>query len=92
MTFTIGDHTFDHVTYDSVGDVLYARSGESRPAADVYGTPEGHAVRFDEHGSVIGMTIVNGRWLVEREGKITITVPSRIEASARELGPLLAGA
>ena len=66
-------------------------AAEPRPAADVYGTPEGHAVRFDEHGSVIGMTIVNARWLVEREGKITITVPSRIEASARELGPLLTG-
>lgn len=90
MTFAIGDHQFDHVTYDPDGDVLYLRSGESRPAADVYGTPEGHAVRFDQHGSVIGITIVNARWLVEEEGKITITVPSRIETSARELGPLLA--
>lgn len=92
MTFTIGDHAFDHVSYDRSGDVLHVRSGEPRPAAEVYGTPEGHAVRFDEHGSVIGISIVNARWLVEREGKITITVPNRIEASAQELGPLLAGA
>lgn len=92
MTFAIGEHTFDHVTYDRSGDVLYVRSGERRPAADVYGTPEGHAVRFDEHGSVIGITIVNARWLVERDGKITITVPNRIETSAKELGPLLASA
>lgn len=92
MTFAIGDHQFDHVTYDRDGDVLYVRSGESRPAADVYGTPEGHAVRFDKRGSVIGLTIVNAQWLIERDGKITITVPNRIEASAKELGPLLAGA
>lgn len=91
MTFAIGNHTFDHVTYDRRGDVLYVRSGETRPAADVYGTPEGHAVRLDEHGSVIGITIVNARWLIEQEGKITITAPNRIEASAGELRPLLAG-
>lgn len=89
MTFAIGEHTFDHVTYDPVGDVLYVRSGESRPAADVYGTPEGHAVRFDQNGSVIGITIVNARWLVERDGRITITVPTRIEASAKDLNSLL---
>ncbi len=65
MTFAIGDHVFDHVTYDSRGDVLYVRSGEPRPAANVYGTPEGHAVGFDEQGSVIGITIsstLGGSW------------------------------
>lgn len=36
MTFSIGDHVFDHVTYDSDGDVLYVRSGEPRAATDVY--------------------------------------------------------
>lgn len=90
MTFAIGSHTFDHVTYDRSGDVLYVRAGEPRPAADVYGTPEGHAARFDEDGSVIGMAIVNARWLIEQEGKITITVPARIETSAAEMEPLLA--
>lgn len=90
MTFRIGRHEFDHVTYDATGDVLYLRSGEPRAAAETYGTPEGHAVRFDAHGSVIGITIVNARWLIDRDGKITITVPDRIETSAQELGPLLA--
>ena len=69
MTFAIGDHQFDHVTYDRGGDVLYVRSGESRPAADIYGTPEGHAVRFDKRGSVIGLTIVNAQWLISGTGR-----------------------
>jgi len=92
MTFAIGNLKFDHSNYDRAGDVLYLRIGEPSPAADVYGTPEGYAVRFDEEGSIIGITMVNARWLVEQEGKITITVPSRIETSATEVGPLLAGA
>jgi len=42
-------------------------------------------VRFDEQGDVIGITIVNAKWLIERDGKIAITVPSRIETTADDL-------
>jgi uncharacterized protein YuzE len=89
MTLRIGEYEFDHVTYDADGDVLYLRAGESRPAAETYGTEEGHAVRLDETGRVIGMTIVNAKWLSERDGKITITVPHHIETRAEELAPAL---
>lgn len=64
--------------------------GPANPAPPPTSTPEGHAVRFDEHGSVIGITIVNARWLVESDGKITITVPNRIETTGEELRLLLA--
>ena len=89
MRVKIGPYEFDHVTYDAVGDVLYLRAGESRPAADTFGTPEGHAVRFDEDCNVIGVTIVNAKWLLDRDGKIGITVPEVIETSADELAPAL---
>jgi uncharacterized protein YuzE len=65
------------------------RAGESRPVADTFGTPEGHAVRFDEDCNVIGITIVNAKWLLDRDGKIGITVPEVIETSAYELAPAL---
>jgi hypothetical protein len=52
--------------------------------------PEGHAVRLDEQGEVIGITVVNAKWLLGREGKITITVPSLIEPNADELAAVLA--
>ena len=87
MTITIGPYRFDHATYDGRGDVLYLRRGDSRPAADTYGTPEGHAVRFDDDGQVIGLTIVNAKWLIERDGKLVITIPNRIETSAADLAP-----
>jgi uncharacterized protein YuzE len=70
--------------------VLYLRCGEQQKAADTFGTPEGHAVRLDEQGEVIGITIVNAKWLLEREGKISITVPSLIEPDADELAAVLA--
>jgi hypothetical protein len=39
-------------------------------------------VRFDDDGQVIGSTIVNAKWLIERDGKLVITIPSRIETAA----------
>lgn len=89
MTITIGGTTFDHATYDERGDVLYLHLGERQPAADSDGTPEGHAVRYGPDGEVIGITIVNARWLLDRDGKITITVPERIDVSADVLASAL---
>ncbi len=90
MTVHVGPYEFDHVSYDSDGDVLYLRRGERREAAETFSTPEGHAVRLDEDGEVIGITIVNAKWLVERDGKIAVTVPSLIETNADELAEALA--
>ena len=89
MTITIGNITFDHATYDERGDVLYLHVGERQPAADSLGTPEGHAVRYNEAGEVIGVTIINTRWLLDRDGKITITIPERVDVSADALAPAL---
>lgn len=92
MTVHVGPYEFDHVSYDSEGDVLYVRRGEKRAGADTFGTPEGHAVRLDEDGEVIGITIVNAKWLLERDGTITVTVGSLIETNPDELAAALAGA
>ena len=89
MSVRIGNHEFEHATYDSDSDVLYLRRGPSQPAARTHASPEGHAVRFDEAGQVIGITIVNAKLLSERDGKVTVTFPDRIETSAEELAPAL---
>jgi uncharacterized protein YuzE len=89
MTVTIGNMTFDHATYDDRGDVLYLHAGERQAAADTLGTPEGHAIRYSDARDVIGITIVNARWLLERDGKITITIPERVDVSADALAPAL---
>ncbi len=92
MTVHVGPYEFDHVSYDNDGDVLYLRRGKRQAAADTFGTPEGHAVRLDNDGQVIGITIVNAKWLLERDGKINVTVPSLIETNADELAEALAAA
>jgi uncharacterized protein YuzE len=90
VSITIGNVTFDNVAYDEVGDVLYLHVGEPRTAADFDETPEGHALRFDQEGAVIGLTIVNARWLLERDGEIVVTMPAAQHVSASELEPVLA--
>jgi uncharacterized protein YuzE len=90
VTVTIGDIDFDHATYDERGDVLYLHAGERQAAVEAFGTPEGHAVRFDATGEVIGITIINARWLLDRDGKITITIPERLDVSADALAAALA--
>lgn len=89
MSVRIGHHEFDCATYDAEAHVLYLRRGPSRPADRTYASPEGHGVRFDEAGQVIGITIVNAKLLSERDGMITLTSPDRIETSAEELAPAL---
>lgn len=90
MTVHVGPYAFDHVSYDEEGDVLYLRRGERRAAADTFGTPEGHAVRLDEEGEVIGITLVNVKWLADRDGKIVVTLPHPIETNAEDLVRALA--
>lgn len=91
-TIHVGPYEFDHVSYDADGDVLYLRRGVSQAAKDTFGTPEGHAVRLDPDGEVIGITIVNAKWLLERDGRISVTVPNRMETNADEVAQALAAA
>ncbi len=73
----IDSFEYDNVTYDSEGDVLYLWSGEPRKPAYDDASPEGHYLQFGEDGALIAITIVNARWILEQEGKITITIPER---------------
>jgi uncharacterized protein YuzE len=90
MTIRIGNVTFDHATYDDRGDVLYLHAGERRAAADSIGTPEGHVVRYDERGEIIGITLVNARGLLDRDGVLAITISERVSISEDALAPALA--
>jgi len=91
MVLRIGSHAFDDVLFDRERDVLYMHKG--KPASETIATPEGHAVMLDENGAIIGITIVNARWLAERDGQVTITLPEMastrgpLATSARDLRP-----
>lgn len=96
MIVHLGDQEFDDVAYDARGDVLYLSRGKPVPAKETFASPEGHAIRLNDAGEIIGITVVNARWLAERDGKITVTtpeeaaVPDRLETSAADLAPALA--
>jgi uncharacterized protein YuzE len=91
MSVTIAGIEFDNVDYYREGDVLSLWVGEPRRPASDDASPEGHYLQFDEDGALIAITIVNARYIFEREGKIPITLPEhRIEAT--DLGEVLAAA
>jgi uncharacterized protein YuzE len=83
MSVTIGGVRFDRVSYDREADVLYLHVGEPESAVDFDESPEGHALRLDGSGQVVGVTLVGPRQLLERDGRITLTVtePEHLERS-----------
>ena len=80
---------FDRANYDADGDVLYLARGEATEASDAELTPEGLGVRYDGEGRVIGVTIINARWLLERDGHVTITLPQKVQVAAGDLAGAL---
>ena len=78
MSVTIAGIDFANHSYDDRGDVLYVDvegySYRGLPP-DAYASPEGHGIEFDDQGNVVAMTLVNVRWLMDRDGELRITGP-----------------
>jgi uncharacterized protein YuzE len=89
MNVKIADLTFDRGHYDAEGDVLYLGRGDTNYASDAALTPEGHGVRYDDRGEVIGVTIINARRMIEHDGYLTITLPHSVRVEAGELAAAL---
>ncbi len=85
MTITLGPFEFDHVFYDGPVDVLYLHKGEPASAVDFDESPEGHALRFDGEGKLVGVTVLNAKRLLERDGELRVTVPKIVRADADAL-------
>jgi hypothetical protein len=89
VTIRIGPLKFDLADYDADNDVLYLHAG-SPQEAEGEETPEGHVVRFASGSQrVVGLTLINPRRLLERDGRLIVTVPERVEASAADLAAAL---
>jgi len=92
MSVTVTGISFETHEYDERGDVQYLSvAGYQGAPARAYASPEGHAVEYDDAGRVIAMTLVNVRWLLERDGEIAITWPTG-HIQADELAGVLAPA
>jgi uncharacterized protein YuzE len=73
VTVTVGGVQFDRVSYDREADVLYLHAGDPASAVEFDESPEGHALRLNRSGRLVGVTLVNARKLLERDGRITVT-------------------
>jgi uncharacterized protein YuzE len=92
INITIGPLTFDRADYDADSDVLYLHIGEPQ-AGEGEETPEGHVLRYAPGTSqVIGLTVLGAQRTLERDGRLSITVPETIETTAEDLAPALAAA
>lgn len=85
MNVKIDDLVFDRANYDAEGDVLYLARGNTSVATEAALTPEGHGVRYDVNGEVIGVTIINARRIIGRDGHVTITLPHPVQVEGGEL-------
>jgi uncharacterized protein YuzE len=89
MTITIAGIEFDHHDYDEHGDTLYLHVGPPIHApASALETPEGHIVEYDEHGSVVGLELLNVRWSLDQQGSLTVSWPP-VDLQAAQLGSAL---
>ena len=89
MNIKIDGLVFDRASYDADGDALYLARGESAEASDAALTPEGHGIRYDAEGRVMGLPIINARMLLDRDGHVTITLPQEVHVDASDLSGAL---
>ncbi len=89
MKVSVGPYTFENVSYDAAADVLYLHKGDPSIAVEFDESPEGHALRFDAEQNLVGVTILGVKRWVERDGKVTITVPKVVRVDADVIAPAL---
>jgi uncharacterized protein YuzE len=84
MNVTVGKTVFDNVAYDRADDVLYLHVGDPGTAVDFDESPEGHALRYDAADRLVGITIVNAKRLLDRDGRVIVTTdePIRVDRAA----------
>jgi uncharacterized protein YuzE len=89
MTVKIAGIEFDSNFYDREVDVLYLHVGRPDSAVDWDESAEGDGLRYGADGSLVGITILNARRRLERDGEIVITFPTQ-RVVAKDLGDVLA--
>lgn len=90
MSVTVGRIEFNRVRYDASADVLYLNRGRPDDAVVFDESPEGHHLRFDAGGHLVGITLVRPLWLLDHAGEITISLPETVSLQSEALNGALA--
>lgn len=93
VSLRIGPVVFDHANYDAENDILYLSIGEPEPG-EAEETPEGHAIRYAPGTNrIVGLTMLSPRYILERDGRLTVTFPEIVETrSAEDMAGVLVAA
>jgi hypothetical protein len=93
INLSLGSIAFDYADYDSEFDILYLRIGDPEPS-EGEDTPEGHSIHYATGTErIVALTIFNPRYTLEREGRLTVTLPETVETrSAEDMADVLAAA
>jgi hypothetical protein len=90
VNIRIGPILFDHADFDAEHDVLYLHVGAPQDGVGEE-TPEGHVIRYAPGTNrIVGLTMLGPRKILERDGRIVVTIPETIETTAHDLAPALA--
>jgi uncharacterized protein YuzE len=91
INLRLGSVTFDYANYDAEFDILYLRVGESEPS-EAEDTPEGHSIHYAMGAErIVALTIFSPRYILEHEGRLTVTLPEAVETrSAEDMADALA--
>ena len=92
MPIAIAGIDFEFKDYDPRGDTLFlgVRGPSSCEPADTYDTAEGHFVELDDNGSLTAIEFMCPRRLLERDGRLTLTLEDQSPVDCTEvLVPLL---
>jgi uncharacterized protein YuzE len=92
MNVTVGKTIFDNVAYDHADDVLYLHVGDPGTAVDFDESPEGHALRYDAADRLVGITIVNAKRLLDRDGPVIVTTDEPISVDRAALAAAIGAA
>jgi hypothetical protein len=88
----IGSVSFDRADYDAEHDVLYLHIGAPEEGVGQE-TPEGHVIRYAPGTNrIVGLTMINPRFILKREGRLAVTIPETVETTAEDLAPALSAA
>ena len=86
MSVMIATIEFDRIDYDREADVLYLSVGDPARASDYDETRDGHALRFDNDGNLVGITIVGARRLADAGHDVHVKAP--VTLTARSLASM----